>query len=495
MCEKFGKYKIRFKFGNPKIGLEKFGTGGVGEVYLAENEEEKDKKRMYVLKILKEDKTSYIDKVSFNEEIQILKKLSKDPENKYTPTLYGSQEYNLEEDETKIKGKNKEKIKPFYTIDFISNSCLFDYAKSKKLFKNKRVTKLLFKKIIEAVKFLHDRNIYHLDLKPDNIMIDKDYEPLIIDFGSSMEIIGQNKEINLKESCKIRTGKPYTCPELHEKEIINAEKVDIFSLGVILFNLVTGGIGFGSTNNNYLYNLIKYNTDNFEAYWEKIKSMNEEGNYNLNLELSEEFKKLYLSMVAYNPSERPTIKDILESDWLKDINDLNEEEKEKLEEEYRKELSVLIEEIRREDEKLDIVKKIIKEGGYITRALEGEGEYNNLFPKDKEELKPKKIINDTIHINLCIEIKVELQVIDFMNSLIIGICEDLKGNCKPSDDSLKIEVFFEKNEEIGICTMDIELFEYEKGKYLLEFMRTEGEKMDYYHYFMEIKKMISSLIN
>ena len=87
---------------------------------------------------------------------------------------------------------------------------------------------------------------------------------------------------------------------------------------------------------------------------------------------------------------------------------------------------------------------------------------------------------------------------------------------KAYENSLKMEVDFEyedseekKEEEkeekekeekkakkhFGDCKMKIELFKYEKGKYLLEFLRTGGTFPDYYQHFLEIKKLISKNFN
>ena len=49
-----------------------------------------------------------------------------------------------------------------------------------------------------------------------------------------------------------------------------------------------------------------------------------EKNYNIKI-LSPEFKQLFIKMVAYNPSERPTFEDIMNSEWMKEINYANEE--------------------------------------------------------------------------------------------------------------------------------------------------------------------------
>ena len=54
--------------------------------------------------------------------------------------------------------------------------------------------------------------------------------------------------------------------------------------------------------------------------------------------MSKEFKNLFIRMVAYNPKERPTIEEMYNDEWMKEINDLNEKEFEKYEKDLIKEL-------------------------------------------------------------------------------------------------------------------------------------------------------------
>ena len=80
-----------------------------------------------------------------------------------------------------------------------------------------------------------------------------------------------------------------------------------------------------------------------------------------------------------------------------------------------------------------------------------------------------------------------------MNSLVNAINNNFGGNSliESSEENLKFEVIFENEEESqGNCVMDIELFEYENGKYLLEFLRKGGEIPEYYNYFLKIKEII-----
>ena len=63
--------------------------------------------------------------------------------------------------------------------------------------------------------------------------------------------------------------------------------------------------------NNNVYKFIK--DKQYDDYWDTLKSL-----FNLNIE-SEKFKNLFLKMVAYNPEERPSIDEIKNDEWLKDV--------------------------------------------------------------------------------------------------------------------------------------------------------------------------------
>ena len=128
-----------------------------------------------------------------------------------------------------------------------------------------RHAKIIFKKIIEGIKFCHDKKVCHLDIKPDNIVINKYFDPIIIDFGFSEEF---NESIKIKEG---KGSQHYVSPEMWESKEYDGVKSDIFSLGVVLFNLVTGICGFDiSTVNNKYYKFIVEadNSGNYDNYWD-----------------------------------------------------------------------------------------------------------------------------------------------------------------------------------------------------------------------------------
>ena len=183
---------------------------------------------------------------------------------------------------------------------------------------SERQAKLIFKKILSGVQAIHNANICHRNIKPENILFDENYNPKIYQFNFSC--LNSNHLTELIGTLK------YTPPEVLSHKPYNGFKYDIFSLGQILMAMVTGRFGFfEAKNNDNNYKLIK--SHEYEKYWE-----------NKHQNLSESFKKLFVRMVAFNPKERPLIDEILIDDWLQEINNLNDEQIITLENEIRLEL-------------------------------------------------------------------------------------------------------------------------------------------------------------
>lgn len=101
---------------------------------------------------------------------------------------------------------------------------------------------------------MHEKNIYHRDLKPQNILVkseDPQYEVCIADFGYAI------RSSNTKE-LRVKCGTPtYMDPELLDGQPFT-ERSDIFSLGSILFNLVTQKILFPGNNMKDVLNDNRY---------------------------------------------------------------------------------------------------------------------------------------------------------------------------------------------------------------------------------------------
>ena len=212
---------------------------------------------------------------------------------------------------------NPPKNVPYIIYENAPRYDLFEYISIKNF--SELHSKLIFKKIIKGVQAIHNANICHRDINPDNIIFDENYNPKI--YGFYFCCLNSN---NLTE--KIGT-ECYTPPEVYSNKPYNGFKYDIFSLGHLLMTLVTGKLGFSSVKeHDKLYKFII--NHEYEKYWEKHRTFVKK-----NFNLSESFKKLFVRMVAYNPDERPLIDEILNDEWMQEINNLNDEQMNLLENE------------------------------------------------------------------------------------------------------------------------------------------------------------------
>ena len=172
-----------------------------------------------------------------------------------------------------------------------------------------RQAKFIFKKILEGIRAMHNANICHRDLKAENILLDGNYNPKISGFCFSC--------INANNLQDIHGITSYTAPELLLNQPYNGIQSDIFSLGQLLFVLVTGRLGFNNANQNDNFYSLIINPQNHAQYWEFFNNLN----------LSQSFKNLFVSMVAQNPGQRPTIDQILNDEWMQEINNLNDNQR------------------------------------------------------------------------------------------------------------------------------------------------------------------------
>ena len=164
---------------------------------------------------------------------------------------------------------------------------------------------------------MHGVGVCHRNLTLQAILLDQNFNPKISNFAFAKLFIENNQVIQLIESIGTLNYMP---PQMYNHQPYSGEKADIFSLGVILFALVTGVNGFKTpTNNDNYYKSIR--NRNINEYWNKIAPFLKNAN-----NLSLDFKNLYISMVAFNENVRPNIAQILQNHWFNEINILNNEQ-------------------------------------------------------------------------------------------------------------------------------------------------------------------------
>ena len=160
------------------------------------------------------------------------------------------------------------------------------------------------KQIVESLELLNRNNLVHFDIKPENILISINLIAKLSDFGLLTKI----KEGQSSEIPGGTTG--YVSREYYDKQKIpieNLRKQDYFSLGSTLFYLKYGEIMLDYDKyDDHLMNKDRI-TDLLHKKMDFIKSRNFEEN---------DFIKFLLSLIQYNPNERPIFEQIYRNNWL-----------------------------------------------------------------------------------------------------------------------------------------------------------------------------------
>ena len=160
--------------------------------------------------------------------------------------------------------------------------------------------KFYIAELILAIEYLHQHDIIYRDLKPENILIDSDGHVKLADFGLAKENVTTN--VPNKTFC----GSPqYLSPEMLSKEG-TTKASDIYGIGAILFELISGAPPFFSQDENLMYKNISENKLLFPEFF------------------SEELKDLLKKMLNKNPKERIGIEndksDLKNHEFFSDIN-------------------------------------------------------------------------------------------------------------------------------------------------------------------------------
>jgi eukaryotic-like serine/threonine-protein kinase len=204
--------------------LSELGRGGMGEVYLAERADGEFEHRV-ALKIVRGglDRREIIER--FRHERQILARLRH-------PNIASLYDGGVADDGT-----------PYFAMEYVEGERITDYADRMRLDLDARIR--LFESVCAAVAHAHRNLVVHRDLKPANVLVTADGTAKLLDFGIA-RIVDPQADDAAQTTQRFLTP-AYASPE-HVRGLPTTTATDVYSLGVLLYELLTGHHPHGDTS-------------------------------------------------------------------------------------------------------------------------------------------------------------------------------------------------------------------------------------------------------
>jgi tRNA A-37 threonylcarbamoyl transferase component Bud32 len=208
--------------------IREIGRGGMGTVYLAERADEQYEK-LVAIKVVRRGMDSEEILRRFYNERQILASLDH-------PNIARL-----------IDGGTTEDGLPFLVMEYVEGVPVMDYCDQRRLTINERLR--LFRTVCAAVQHAHQNLVVHRDLKPSNVLVTPDGTPKLLDFGIAKVL---SPELSTLTTEQTRTDLRILTPDYASPEQARGERLtttsDVYSLGVVLYELLTGYRPYRSLN-------------------------------------------------------------------------------------------------------------------------------------------------------------------------------------------------------------------------------------------------------
>ena len=255
----------------------KLGSGAFGECFQFRAIDEKDM-NFYAGKIIKKEKVGN-NRKSLLDEIKIQNQFKNNPK------------------VVKVKDYFEDDDNVYIILELCKNKSLADYLQKRGGRLKEIEVKCFIFQLLQGLKCLHQNKIIHRDLKPNNLLLDDKNELKIGDFG----IIAHLNQVKEKRFTICGTYN-YMAPEIFEKKGYSFQ-VDIWSVGIIMYQLLTGKLLIYGTNIDEIQKSI------FEFQPEKLDDS----------ELSETASNLIKQILTKDPKQRPGINQIVYHYFFHDI--------------------------------------------------------------------------------------------------------------------------------------------------------------------------------
>jgi eukaryotic-like serine/threonine-protein kinase len=194
--------------------LRRLGSGGTGEVWLAERES--DFAQLAAIKQLAYPTPGLL--LRFRQERQILARL----QHPHIARL--------------IDGGVDDSGAPYLAMEYVDGTPIVDFVRDRQL--DVRARLALFLRVCSAVQYAHQNLIVHRDLKPSNIFVDIDGNPKLLDFGIAKVLATTDNSAPTQTAARMLTP-DYAAPEQFNGDAVTTA-TDVYSLGVVLYELLAG---------------------------------------------------------------------------------------------------------------------------------------------------------------------------------------------------------------------------------------------------------------
>jgi len=212
--KEFGPYTIK----------SMLGEGGMGVVYLAER---RDLGNLVAIKVLRDAWLSPARRERFASEQKMLATLTH-------PAIARLYDADSLSDGT-----------PWFVMEYVAGSPLTAYCEKYDCSIERRLQ--LFRQVCEAVQYAHQHAVIHRDLKPSNILVKQDGGVSLLDFGIAKQVEGLGAVTDQTRTVLRLMTPAYAAPEQIRGEQVGVH-ADVYSLGVILYELLTGKLPFDLSN-------------------------------------------------------------------------------------------------------------------------------------------------------------------------------------------------------------------------------------------------------